>query len=437
MTSFSGNSVENQGGGAFITGIASLNAVTFTNNLARYGGGLILYGNANVTGTAFLSNTATSWGGGAMFYRPTTLTNTTFLSNTAGEQGGGLWVNGSTFGPTAVVNSLFADNRVLTNRGDAVYMLGQGGADSRLALLHNTVTNQSLEDGPAIQVISGTVGMTNTIVSNQAIAIERVDGIVSQDFNLFANVTTPISGTVTGGGNSISGTAAFVDAANGDYQLTALSDAINAGTDAGITTDFFGDVRPQQGGFDIGFDESPFAPRYPDLGIVKTVQPLTAQPGAPVTYTLTFTNSGDRSALGVVISDSVPLSVTSVSDQWAVDSGVTISRTGSAPNLAWTVNDLPAGAGGVITLTGVLSSSFNLYGTAIDNTATITASNEITPAGNTSRVTLQVVSAPPTATPTVHADTLLRRRNSCSGLGAVQDDTDRHAQSSNSVFVAV
>ncbi|MBP7602213.1 MAG: hypothetical protein KA750_12755, partial [Thermoflexales bacterium] len=77
---------------------------------------------------------------------------------------------------------------------------------------------------------------------------------------LFAGVATPYSGTVTSAGG-ITGTAGFVNPAAGDYHLGAGSAAINAGVDAGVYTDFEGQPRPQGGGFDIGYDESPFAPR--------------------------------------------------------------------------------------------------------------------------------------------------------------------------------
>mgnify|MGYP003381107939 CR=1 FL=1 len=47
-----------------------------------------------------------------------------------------------------------------------------------------------------------------------------------------------------------------------------------------------------------------------DLAVVKAVTPASAAPGAAITYTLRFTNTGPGSARGVVIRDSIPVSVT-------------------------------------------------------------------------------------------------------------------------------
>ncbi|MCB0114458.1 MAG: DUF11 domain-containing protein, partial [Caldilineaceae bacterium] len=387
-STFSGNVASNQGGGALVLGGGVVSATTFISNTALDGGGLLLYDTTAITGTTFLSNTAGSSGGGIGVYGQAGITNTTFISNTSANPGGAIWLSNNAGEPVSLVNNLLAENRSLTNRGDAIYLEREltSQPPGELSLRHNTITNRSVEDGPALYIVDGTVGVTNTIVSNQAIAIERVDGTVTEDFNLFASVTTPFSGTVAAGTNSITGTAAFVDAIVGDFQLSSLSDAIDAGTDAGVTVDFFGDVRPQQGGFDIGFDESSFAPATADLSIVKSVSPTTATQGDPITYTLTFTNVGPGVAQDVVIRDSVPVSV---SVDGISNSGAVINQTGDALNLAWTVNGLPAGAGGVITLTGTISQSLAATG-RFTNTATTTATNDVNAADNSSSAGLTV-----------------------------------------------
>jgi hypothetical protein len=47
----------------------------------------------------------------------------------------------------------------------------------------------------------------------------------------------------------------FVNPSVWNYHLTVGSAAIDAGVDAGVTTDIDGDTRPQGNGYDIGADE--------------------------------------------------------------------------------------------------------------------------------------------------------------------------------------
>ena len=108
-----------------------------------------------------------------------------------------------------------------------------------------------------------------------------------------------------------------------------------------------------------------------DLALAKAVTPASAAPGAAITFTLRFTNTGPSIASGVVLSDSIPLSVTVTGvTSSTVGSGVIITQTSSGPNFAWAVSDLAVGAGGVITLTGAVNGSL-AADAVITNTATI------------------------------------------------------------------
>ncbi len=128
-----------------------------------------------------------------------------------------------------------------------------------------------------------------------------------------------------------------------------------------------------------------------DVGIAKTIAPALSEPGGAVTYTLSFSNDGPGIAIGVVVADSVPVSVsiTGVISS-PVGSGVVITQTGGSPAFAWAVSELAVGAGGIITLTGTLSNSAAIYGTQFVNTATITASNDSTASNNSSGAGLTV-----------------------------------------------
>jgi predicted outer membrane repeat protein len=115
-----------------------------------------------------------------------------------------------------------------------------------------------------------------------------------------------------------------------------------------------------------------------DLTIHKAITPTTpVTPGAMITYTLTFYSAGGP-ATNVVITDVIPSGITDVT---VVNSGAAISDTGVSPGYVWNVQDLTAGEGGVITITGVASS------TRFINTAIITTTSpDVNPANNISTV---------------------------------------------------
>jgi uncharacterized repeat protein (TIGR01451 family) len=106
----------------------------------------------------------------------------------------------------------------------------------------------------------------------------------------------------------------------------------------------------------------------PDLVVTKSVTPTIAAAGDSITYTITFTNTGTALASSVVITDIVP--VEQVGNLSYVSSGVAITQVGGTPYV-WEVADLATGQGGVITITGQLSTTLTA-GTIFTNTAVIT-----------------------------------------------------------------
>ena len=131
----------------------------------------------------------------------------------------------------------------------------------------------------------------------------------------------------------------------------------------------------------------------PDVTISKSVSPTSAKPGDSITYTLTFSNAGSLLATNVVITDSLPVSVTNVR---VISSGVVITPTGTAPNFGWQVADLAPDAGGVITLTGTLTEP--LAAGIFTNTATITTTDiDSNPANNSGSAGLPVQNIAPSA----------------------------------------
>jgi uncharacterized repeat protein (TIGR01451 family) len=108
--------------------------------------------------------------------------------------------------------------------------------------------------------------------------------------------------------------------------------------------------------------------RKVDLWIAKLATPAVVTPGEAITFTLVYSNTGLDVATGAVITDLVPVSVTI---DTIVSSGVAITPTGTI-SYAWQVQDLAPGQGGVITLSGVISSGLPA-GAVFTNTAIIAA----------------------------------------------------------------
>ena len=124
-----------------------------------------------------------------------------------------------------------------------------------------------------------------------------------------------------------------------------------------------------------------------DLQVTKTVNPATAYPGLPITYTITYLNAGPQASTNVVITDPIPGALTGV----AYQSSVTLTPTGS---YVWTIGTLLNGQGGTITVTGTINPVLPVP-TTITNTATITGTGRDTnSSNNTAGVSLPINDQP-------------------------------------------
>ncbi|MBK8046744.1 MAG: Ig-like domain repeat protein [Anaerolineales bacterium] len=111
--------------------------------------------------------------------------------------------------------------------------------------------------------------------------------------------------------------------------------------------------------------------------VSKAVIAPNPTPGQPITYTLAFSNTGLLKLTKVRLYDSVPPTVTI---NGVKTRGVTMVSIGVAPNYAWQVADLAPGAGGLVTLTGVISPTAP-GGRIVLNQGILGAAGELTTTG--------------------------------------------------------
>lgn len=317
-TQFLSNTAQDHGGGAYIAGIVTVTNGLFQHNQSVFasGGGLGAQDTVVVQTTHFLENLARGAGGGMSVFGSLLLSDALFQDNqSTTSRGGGLNAQGNVevdgvkfIGNTAheggalahtlfdayLVNSLFVANVATDAVGTAVLLASSGTAE----MLHLTIVGQPSANGAAIDVTTGTAGITNTIVTGHAVGISSTGTAVFQNFNLFFGNGVDTLGTVSGGPNSLVGDPLFLDPAGGDYHLVLASPAVDTGTEGGVTRDFDRDVRPLGAGYDIGFDEVIQAPGTPtpEPTIIPRPSP-TAEPTptpaptstalpTPITYTI-------------------------------------------------------------------------------------------------------------------------------------------------------
>jgi predicted outer membrane repeat protein len=312
---FISNTAQDQGGGLAAPGNLTLTNGLFLGNqtVLGGGGGLFAQTQAHIIATQFVSNTAQGSGGGVFAFAEVTLEDTLFQGNqSVNGLGGGLLAQGTLdvsggqfinnsareggglrhyLGDGRLVNSLFAGNTATDAHGTAMLLEPSGKVD----VLHTTIASPNLASGPAIEVLTGTLQVTNTLIASHTTGISNTGGTVNLDYNLFFGNNTDLVGPVTGGAHDLHGDPHFKDPVHGDYHLGLDSAAIDSGTDAGVVIDVDGDPRPLDSGFEIGFDEVSYITglailHTPDPTGIETVTTFTATvtSGTGVSYAWDF-----------------------------------------------------------------------------------------------------------------------------------------------------
>ena len=120
-------------------------------------------------------------------------------------------------------------------------------------------------------------------------------------------------------------------------------------------------------------------PTVADLGVAVSALPNPVVVGSNVTYTITVTNNGPDTALGVVVTDALPVGLTFISANSA--SGTTSNLNGTA---TCNLGNLASGSGAVVTV--IVSASQT---GAINNNVTVsTASNDPMPGNNSASISI-------------------------------------------------
>ncbi len=317
------------------------NNQVYNNTVGQYYAGGILVGqcnNAELIGNLVYGNSAPSDGGISLWSNNNLLLSGNQIYRNTSQHIGGI---GLYFNTNAVLkNNMIFENRLTSSSSNAsgIYI-----TDSTVHFLHNTIARNTGGYGHGIYLSPGssTIWMTNTILVSQTTGLYVYHGNTATleatlwGDGIWANGTDVFRwGQVSTGTVEVWGDPAFVDPAAGDYHLGLGSAAIDAGVDAGVTTDIDGDPRPLGGGYDIGADE------FYGIGVylVPPSQAGSGGPGATVAYTAQLINQTG-------ITDSFTLSI-QPGNAWTTT--LSLTQTGALPNganLPFTVEvEIPSSA---------------------------------------------------------------------------------------------
>lgn len=267
-----------------------------------------------------------------------------------------IWINGEDCeSGDGIIRGMTIENNILEDKGDrAVNRIGLASVQDstiRNNIIYNNDRGITAEKASCSRGSSSNLKIyNNTIIAKGGHAIDMGQ---SNNVQLKNNILLgPIRGSISQQSNNItsgSEDTLLINARGGDYHLKpAATAAINQGVALSeVTTDFEGTTRPQGSGYDIGADEfgngipitpSPYPSITPTLApsggveLTLSINPKVLRAGEQGVLTLTYRNTGSRTAGSAKLTQSLPAGFTTQDGQ----SAITLLLGNLAPNASGT-----------------------------------------------------------------------------------------------------
>ncbi len=280
---------------------------------------------------------------------------------------------GSTTGFIIIKNNVIVSNE--TYFGGGIYIDNYLNSNCIVEVSNNTIYNNTAYVGGGIHNNAYNLSLINNILfmnTAQNIGHDLYLTSAGQSASVISNIIG--DGQFDGVQSNISANPLFVQPSHGNFHLQSNSPAIDAGTPVSTTVDFEGDVRPYDGDksgeaqWDIGADE-----QYPPLRhSSKIVDTPIASSGQLLTYTIILNNDDVINITNVYVTDTLPLSLTYITDSLSVTGGNYGYRNGT---ITWTGQ---VSAIGSVTITfGAMVNDTISQSTFIINSVVVSGGGEI------------------------------------------------------------
>ena len=293
--------------------------------------------------------------------------------------------NGTVISNTATVSSTTADGNAGNNSATATTVVN-AQADLSVTLADSpdpvtagnnlTWTSGVTNNGPSV---STSVGWALPLPAGTTFVSLSAPGWTCTTPAVGANgtVSCTIASLAVAGSGSFTVVAATNPALAGGSTITATAGVSSATTDPNAAND--------SAAATTNFNASS------GVAIALSAAPEPVQPGAALAWTVTLTNSGPSTATNVTWSDALPAGTTFTSLNAAAGWSCTTPAAGTNGTVSCSLASFPVGTA-VFTINGAVTAA-TLPGTAITNTAAITAvTGDSDPGDNSSSFVSHVVS---------------------------------------------